>query len=136
MSLSTRRWHRHLLWALCVTYPTTLLAQAAEPAAVPDDPEKRKEEAKVRFQRGLELVQNESWDAALAEFLASRKLFPTRVALKNAALSLRQLKRYVEALAMYNELLTQFGSTIPAEERKTIDDAIESLLTRPFKAEG
>jgi hypothetical protein len=112
-----------------VTYPATLLAQAAAPeaAATPEDAEKRKEEAKVRFQRGLELVQNESWDAALAEFLASRKLFPTRVALKNAALSLRQLKRYVEALAMYNELLTSFGATIPPEERKTIDDAITQL---------
>lgn len=129
MSLSSLRWHRHLLWALCVTYPTTLLAQAAGPdaAASPEDAEKRKEEAKLRFQRGLELVQNESWDAALAEFLASRKLFPTRVALKNAALSLRQLKRYVEALAMYNELLASFGSSIPPEERKTIDDAIVQL---------
>lgn len=115
--------------AWCVTYPGTLLAQAAsgDAAVLPDDPEKRKEEAKVRFQRGLELVQNESWDAALAEFLASRKLFPTRVALKNAALSLRQLKRYVEALAMYNELLTSFGTSIPPEERKTIDDAITQL---------
>jgi hypothetical protein len=129
MSLSILRWQRHLLVAWCVTYPATLLAQAAAPdaATAPDDPEKRKEEAKVRFQRGLELVQNESWDAALAEFLASRKLFPTRVALKNAALSLRQLKRYVEALAMYNELLTSFGATIPPEERKTIDDAITQL---------
>ena len=121
--------YRHLLWVLCVTYPTTVLAQAAGPEATtaPDDLEKRKEEAKTRFQRGLELVQNESWDAALAEFLASRKLFPTRVALKNAALSLRQLKRYVEALAMYNELLSSFGNSIPPEERKTIDDAIAQL---------
>lgn len=130
MSLSRLRWHSHVLWALCVTYPAALWAQAAAPAAdapPPDDPEKRKEEAKVRFQRGLELVQNESWDAALAEFLASRKLFPTRVALKNAALSLRQLKRSVEALSMYNELVATFGGSIPPEERKTIDDAIAQL---------
>src|SRR6478735_6517300 len=121
MSLSRPRWQKYVLWTLCVTYPTALLAQTAAPgaaAATPDDPEKRKEEAKTRFQRGLELVQNESWDAALAEFLASRKLFPTRVALKNAALSLRQLKRYVEALAMYTELLASFGSSLSPEERK------------------
>ncbi len=129
MSLSRLRWQKYALWALCVTYPTALFAQAAtpDPAAAPDDPEKRKEEAKVRFQRGLELVQNESWDAALAEFLASRKLFPTRVALKNAALCLRQLKRSVESLAMYNELLTSFGTSIPPEERKTVDDAVAQL---------
>jgi hypothetical protein len=126
MSLSRLRWHGHVLWALCLGYPASLLAQAA-PAALPDDAEKRKEEAKVRFQRGLELVQNESWDAALAEFLASRKLFPTRVALKNAALSLRQLKRNVEALAMYNELLASFGSSLSPEEKKTVEDAITQL---------
>src|SRR5688572_20467541 len=100
-------------------------ADAAAPAeaAPPEDLEKRKEEAKVRFQRGLELVQNESWDAALAEFLVSRELYPTRVALKNAGVCLRQLKRYVEALAMYNELIEKFGGSIPPDERKTIDDA-------------
>src|SRR5262249_37257906 len=107
-------------------------APAAAPAAPADqasseDQEKRKEEAKQRFQRGLELVQNESWDAALAEFLASRELFPTRVALKNAGVCLRQLKRSVEALAMYNELVQKFESSIPPDERKTIDDAITQL---------
>ena len=67
MSLSILRWHRYVLLALCVTYPATVLAQAAPADAPAPDAEKRKEEAKVRFQRGLELVQNESWDAALAE---------------------------------------------------------------------
>ncbi len=102
-------------------------APPAEAAPSAEDLEKRKEEAKVRFQKGLELVQNESWDAALAEFLVSRELFPTKVALKNAAVCLRQLKRYVEALAMYNELIQRFESTIPPDERKTIDAAIVQL---------
>lgn len=132
MSSSSWWWHGYVLLALCISFPANLLAQAAgaepaEAAAPADDLEKRKEEAKERFQRGLELVQNESWDAALAEFLTSRKLFPTRVALKNAALSLRQLKRNVEALAMYSELLAQFGAALPPEERKTVDDAIAQL---------
>ena len=57
MSLSRLRWHKHVLWALCVTYPAALLAQTATPeAAAPDDPEKRKEEAKLRFQRGRDRV--------------------------------------------------------------------------------
>ncbi|HYP89259.1 MAG TPA: PEGA domain-containing protein, partial [Polyangiaceae bacterium] len=120
---------RHALaYLLCASFPASLWAQtAAPPSAAADDADKRKEEAKLRFQRGLELVQNESWDAALAEFLASRKLFPTRVALKNAALSLRQLKRYVEALAMYNELLASFGGSLSPEEHKTVDDAVAQL---------
>src|SRR5215207_2939765 len=71
-------------------------AQASAPVAAEGVPrtqtEQKKEQAKARFLRGLELIQNENWDAALAEFLASRELYPTKVALKNAAISLRQLK--------------------------------------------
>jgi hypothetical protein len=120
-----------VLLGLLLVAPSLRAQEAAAPADAPaapaDDLDKRKEEAKVRFQRGLELVQNESWDAALAEFLVSRELFPTRVALKNAAVCLRQLKRYVEALAMYNELIEKFSASVPPEERKTIDDAIAQL---------
>ena len=46
MSLSRPRWQKYVLWTLCTTYPTALLAQTAAPgeaAATPDDPEKRKE---------------------------------------------------------------------------------------------
>jgi hypothetical protein len=134
MSLTRLRsfYLRVLLLALLLVVPLQAGAQTGDDESSPQvgsELDRRKEEAKQRFQRGIELVQNENWDAALAEFLASRELFPTRVALKNAALSLRQLKRYVEALAMYNELLTQFGASIPPEERKTIDEAIAQLKT-------
>jgi hypothetical protein len=130
-----------LLFLLLVTFSHSTFAQgeppappppaaappAAAPPAVSPEVEKRKEEAKARFLKGLELVQNESWDAALAEFLASRELYPTKVALKNAAVSLRQLKRNAEALEMYRELLREFGSSVTPDEKKTIDDAILQL---------
>ncbi len=138
MRILARPWYLMLLGCLVLVLPARAQdapaeapdAAAAAPAAEaapPEDAEKRKEEAKVRFQKGLELVQNESWDAALAEFLVSRELFPTRVALKNAAVCLRQLKRYVEALAMYNELLEKFGSGLPPDEKKTIEDSVAQL---------
>jgi len=117
--------------ALLVSLATT--ARAVDPpanpgAAVPAaDSEQRKTEAKERFLRGLALAQESNWDAALAEFLASRELFPTRVALRNAALSLRNLKRYHEALEMYAELVARFADQFTADEKKQVDDAMAEL---------
>lgn len=110
-----------------------LPAPAAPPGsagASAPDVEAAKEKAKARFVRGLELVQNEAWDAALAEFLASREIYATRVAVKNAAMCLRQLNRSPDALAMYQELVQRFGSNLSADEKRMVDDAIAQLRER------
>lgn len=115
---------------------------AAAPAAAPPAPSAlsplpeaspqpdAKERAKVHFLRGLELIQNESWDAALAEFLVSREIYATRVAVKNAALCLRQLKRNAAALNMYRELLQRFSAGMDADEYRGIEEAIAQLTDR------
>src|SRR5689334_8488336 len=64
----------------------------AAPAVDPDAA--KKEAAKQRFLRGLELSRTQDWDAALVEFLGSREIFPTRAAISNAATTLTTLKRY------------------------------------------
>ena len=87
----------------------------------------KKKQAEQRFLGGLQLARAESWDAALAEFLASRELYPTRVALRNAAMCLEQLHRYADAIEMTEELLSTFGDSLPAEERMASADAIERL---------
>lgn len=113
-----------------VAAPRAAAQPAASPEATPPadsaDDQKR-EEARKRFVKGLELVQNESWDAALAEFLASRELFPTQVALKNAAISLRQLKRNAEALEMYEELLQRFGDKLSPADKQAVTEAMTAL---------
>src|SRR5690349_12386959 len=81
------------------------LAQQAAPAG---EPAQKKEEARVHFDRGLTHVDSSSWDAALAEFLRSIEIFPTRTATKNAAFSLRKLNRHDEALDLYEGLLRDF----------------------------
>lgn len=68
-----------------------------------------REEALKHFQIGAELVGRSAWDSALAEFLRSRELYPTATALKNAAVCLRELGRYDEALDMYEETIARFG---------------------------
>lgn len=132
------RWWQALLLALCVLVATPGFAQttAAVPApgagpadtavAAPVD-EKRRTEAKERFLRGLDLASQDSWDAALVEFMASRELFPTRAALSNIPLSLRHLNRYAEAIDAYNELLQKFGYALSPDERKKVDEALGEL---------
>ena len=77
-----------------------------EEKAAPD-PQKRAE-AEASFKRGLDLLGQDAWQAALAEFLRSRDLFPTRTATNNAAFCLRKLNRFDEALDMYEALLREY----------------------------
>lgn len=130
---------RLLALTLFITIPLLATLAAAQPEAAPapsgsatppvaeDELAQKKQQAKEHFLKGLEFVQNENWDAALAEFLASRDLYPTRVALENAAVCLRQLKRYSDALDMYSELLSKFGSSLPPDKMKIVRDAMAQL---------
>jgi len=101
-------------------------AQADKPAAAPadkptatapteprlDEPEEITREAKAQarrhFGKGIRLLREQAWAPALAEFKLSRELYPTRVATINAAVTLRRLQRYDEALEMYETLLRDF----------------------------
>jgi hypothetical protein len=98
------------------------LAHAQTPEGVPAAPsatppvEPQKAEAKLHFDKALELFEDEAWDAALVEFMQSRALFPTRAATKDAAICLRKLHRFDEAVDMFELLLREFPN-LPADER-------------------
>jgi hypothetical protein len=93
----------------------------AAPDAPPPDP---KAEALVHFERGLSLFDTGAWDAALAEFLEARRLYPLRNATYNAVLCLANLHRYDEALVMLSGLLRDAGDGMPPEAR---DRALRKL---------
>lgn len=106
------------VFSICLA---TSLAQAqATPTAPPTPPadaaDAQKAEAKLHFDKALQLFEDEAWDAALVEFMQSRALFPTRAATKDAAICLRKLHRFDEAIDMFEVLLRDFPS-LPAEER-------------------
>ncbi|MEM6786662.1 MAG: PEGA domain-containing protein [Myxococcota bacterium] len=109
--------------------PASSAPAASGPGAEEDEvsPE-RKREARRRFGRGLELLREEAWAPALAEFLRSRALFPTRVATNNAAVALRRLQRYDEALDMYETLLRDFQ--VSEVDRKAAQEQIATLRQR------
>ncbi len=91
--------------------------------------EATKAEARGHFEKGLRLLQEEAWAAALAEFLISREIYPTRAATTNAAVALRKLQRFDEALDMFETLLRDFAN-VPAGERATAQRAIAELRER------
>lgn len=125
------RWLRRALRVLACTLALGIAqigAAAAEPRGA--SVEEQRQRARDHFVRGLELAREQHWDAALAEFLASRELFPTQVALKNAAICWSQLKRHSEAAAMYRELLAKFGASMPADERAQVETALAELASR------
>jgi tetratricopeptide (TPR) repeat protein len=102
-------------------------AQATPAAAPAADLDAKKKRAQEKFEQGVKLFGAGAIDAALAEFLASRGLFPTRAATTNAASCLNKLSRFDEALDMYETYLREFPSA-PAEERDKITRDRDSTL--------
>lgn len=99
-------------------------SSAAASAAAPVD--RRKEEARAHFDRGITLFEEGAWDPALAEFTRSRQLYPTRAATKNAALCLRKLQRFDEAQDAFETLLKEFPN-LPADDRETAERELREL---------
>ncbi|HWA74805.1 MAG TPA: PEGA domain-containing protein [Polyangiaceae bacterium] len=104
-------------------------AQVDSPPQSEPSPEARAA-AKERFLRGLSSAKAGEWASALPEFVESARLFPTRAALNNVALSLSNLGRNVEAISAYDEVLRRFGASIDAGELSSLRATREELMTR------
>jgi hypothetical protein len=104
-----------------------MTAPLAQPAS--DEPtDKEEQEARDRYQRGREFYLSGELDKALAEFLASKKLRPSyTAATSSAALTLQRLKRYDEALEMFEALLRDFGSVLPANAKQDALRQVDEL---------
>jgi hypothetical protein len=85
-----------------------------------------KEEARSHFEKGLKLLEDGAFSAALAEFLVSLDQYPTRNATLNAAFALRKLQRYDESLDMYERFLRNFQN-IPADDKALAQRALAEL---------
>lgn len=90
-----------------------------------DEREERRSEARRHFEKGVALVDSGAYEAALLEFLVSRKIHLSRGATRNAALCLRHLGRFDEALDLFEELLAI--PDLPAAEREEFQSEVVSL---------
>jgi hypothetical protein len=108
--------------------PPAPSAAPASPAS-PRDEATRKEEARLHFERGIALSDEESWNAALVEFARSRELFPTRGNTKNLGLTLRKLQRFDEALEVYEQFQKEFSNLSP-QDKAFLDKELDELRKR------
>jgi hypothetical protein len=101
------------------------LAQPAPPAGE-SSPDK-KSEAEARFHKGRKLSAEGAWSAALAEFQASRKLYPGESAALGAAVCLKRLQRFDEALDLYELALRDFSDTMEAKTKVSVQREVVEL---------
>ncbi len=94
----------------------------------PKKPTETPNKAKARdlFQKGMSLLNQRSWDAALAQFLESYKLYPTRGAGQNAAFCYEKVHRYAKALEMLETLIRKYPKMAPTQ-RAAIDQTMKNL---------
>ena len=108
---------------------TLVLAMAlvlpATAQTVPTPSPATKQRAKQHFLSGVERFDEGDYDGALAEFLASRKLFATPSATKNAAISYRLLRRYAAAVDLFETLLAEFPALGDADRKLAQRELLE-----------
>jgi hypothetical protein len=110
--------------ALVVTLGAPRAAMAApsgppSPAAVA--------EARKLFDSGLKLYGEGSYREALAAFLRANELSPRASLQRNIAQCNRDLKDFTGAYDAYQTLLTKYGGTMSAADRRPIERAIAEL---------
>ncbi|MFH1438648.1 MAG: PEGA domain-containing protein [Pseudomonadota bacterium] len=92
-----------------------------------DDLETGKEEAKMHFEKGVILVGQENWEAALIEFEESLERYPTQGAALNRAMCLKALHRYEDALEAFEGYLEQYAKVLDEERRGEAQKNIEEI---------
>ncbi|MCC6526355.1 MAG: tetratricopeptide repeat protein [Polyangiaceae bacterium] len=86
-----------------------------------------KEEAERHFRAGVSLQKVDDFDAAIAAFESSLRLYPTKGALFNLANCLRAIHRYGEAMKALERLEAGFGDVLDDDMRAAVDRQLDEL---------
>ena len=97
------------------------IARAEEPS------DKAKEEAAVRFERGIKLYEAQDYAAALAEFEAAYKLVPRYQVLFNVGVTQKRLFRYNDAVRALRRYLDEGGEKVPADRRELVEKELGEI---------
>ncbi|HEX4339814.1 MAG TPA: PEGA domain-containing protein [Polyangiaceae bacterium] len=110
--------------------PAPAMAQTKAPAPAPAEAGGDVSEARQRFQRGVELYKEGSFDAALAEFNKAYELAPNYRVLYNLAQVQTERHDYVDALHDFEKYLQQGGTEIAADRRDQVTRELTALKGR------
>lgn len=130
-----RRSAATLLWVTVLSWTVRATAQPSEPSGtLPEGPTSGTatdvDEARTRFQRGVELYKERSFDAALAEFTRAYELVPNYRVLYNIAQVQVERHDYASALRYFEDYLRQGASDVTPERREQVEREIASLQAR------
>lgn len=119
---------RNRQWGLEIAFATMMAALlAAAPAVAQEPTDEQMETARVHFERGVELVGQEQWEQALAEFNASVEAMPTAPGLLNVGLCQRRLGRNLDAQRTFERFMSEFGSTADEVDRRDAQAQLDEL---------
>jgi hypothetical protein len=90
------------------------------------EPEAR-EEAGQRYKRALELFNDGTYDASLAEFQRAYELAPSYRILYNIALVNVQMNDYAGALSAFERFIEEGGDKVDEARRKSVESTLEVL---------
>jgi tetratricopeptide (TPR) repeat protein len=88
------------------------------------------DEARLRFQKGVQLFKEWSFEAALAEFRKAYQLAPSYRVLYNIAQVHYELHNYVDALKAFRQYLTEGGADVSVDRRTQVEAEIRKLEGR------
>jgi hypothetical protein len=88
------------------------------------------ERARLHYERGLQLFNEENYDAALFEFERAYELAPSYKILYNMGRIQRQQNNYAAAMRSYARYLREGGAAVPDDRRKEVESEIAVLKPR------
>ena len=100
------------------------------PASVAEAQPNKAEEAKQRFQKGVELFQEGDFQGSLVEFKRSYELVPNFNVLYNIGQVYFQMQDYANALKTLQQYLETGGSRVTASRRTDVERDIDKLKGR------
>src|SRR5512145_968981 len=86
-----------------------------------------KADSRRHFDNGVNLFEDRNYQAALAEFEAAYRQYPSASALQNIALCQKQLYRYSDARESLIRLKREHLGELEAADQTAVDDAIREL---------
>lgn len=124
------RWTAAFVLA-ALTTTSIVSAQQPPPAGAPApaaaDP---KEEARQRYDRGMQLYSDGAYDLALIEINRAYDLAPSYKLLYNVAQINAQLQNYAGALRAFERYLVEGGADVPQKRQEEVAKEIQNLRAR------
>jgi PEGA domain/Tetratricopeptide repeat len=89
-----------------------------------------REQASIHFDRGLELIEENAYDAAVVEFERAYELSPNHAALYNLGMAYIAAGRPVDAVAALSRYLDSARQTLPPGEVRLIEEELQRQRAR------